>query len=289
MKDIKRAPVMRRKESLRVDVKSTLTASAISLVTPTVPVSLFHTLTCYERRNPMLLHEVQGMVGVEARQQHMRSPSHQACQGRGYGPDMEKRGQVQVGVGLTVADCSQLGQGGVVQGGVSQGNSLGLACSGAEARQDASCEQFIELLALEAHPDQTLHAVLFENVDNAKQLRAQLDAGELPCSAALINACAVPHLSLLQSAAHKALHSKATAALHTKNLHTELVYNLSSSKHIGESLRRFGVGDDSRSLLLACFDTSKERWFKLTDKELALPGGLVDAMLTRIALREAEK
>ncbi|KAL6762483.1 kinase binding protein CGI-121-domain-containing protein [Haematococcus lacustris] len=183
---------------------------------------------------------------------------------------------------------------------------------------DASCEQFIELLALEAHPDQTLHAVLFENVNNAKQLRAQLDAGELPCSAALINACAVPHLSLLQSAAHKALHSKATAALHTKNLHTELVYNLSSSKHIGESLRRFGVGDDSRSLLLACFGTSKERvaalgtcvqgqpapltrlatladldtlkrWYKLTDKELALPGGLVDAVLTRIALREAEK
>ena len=59
----------------------------------------------------------------------------------------------------------------------------------------------------------------------------------------------VPSLLPLQLAAHKALTAEARGTLVTRSLHAEALYNISGSKHISESLRRFGVESTVRPSL----------------------------------------
>jgi EKC/KEOPS complex subunit CGI121/TPRKB len=105
----------------------------------------------------------------------------------------------------------------------------------------------------------------------------------------------VPDVFPVLAAAHKALLSKSREALTTRTLHSELVYNLSGSKHvcerallpspvtlsalcagvvtvcvglglqITESLKRCGIADDTRYILAARFDASDEEVLFLLD------------------------
>ena len=63
-----------------------------------------------------------------------------------------------------------------------------------------------------------------------------------------MNAAVVPDLFPLRVAAHRALASLVGGALRTRSIHTELVFNLSGSRHVSDAQRR-GAPESHVSLL----------------------------------------
>jgi EKC/KEOPS complex subunit CGI121/TPRKB len=139
-------------------------------------------------------------------------------------------------------------------------------------------------------------------------------AGSLNPEASVINAALVPDMFLLHAAARAALVAKQRESLKTRSLHAEVVVNIAGSKHIGESLGRFGVNDTCQHLLFARFNATPEeieslrsrvqgevvaldelpslmnvelirKYYKVTDEELVV-GSLTDAVLNRIGARD---
>ncbi|KAL6784060.1 hypothetical protein ACKKBG_A04645 [Auxenochlorella protothecoides x Auxenochlorella symbiontica] len=173
----------------------------------------------------------------------------------------------------------------------------------------------MEELSFEDFPGTTLRVWLFTNVTNSKDVQAAMVEGTLEYEAAIMNAAVVPSLFAVHLAAHHALLSKQRGSLRTRSLHSELVCNLSGSKHIAESLQRFGVTEASQHLLVASFDArigiedqlmslvqgecqhSKEalgsitdmgllkKYFKCSDAELAM-SSLEDIITCQMAARD---
>lgn len=163
-------------------------------------------------------------------------------------------------------------------------------------------------------PGHTLTVALYKDVTNASALRDLVVAGSLEPECALVNAALVPDALVLRAAATKALLAAQRGALRCKSPHAELVFNLSGSKHIGETLQRFGVSPDCKHLLAARFDATPaeaaalqglvagtpvplseltgladaallRKYLKVTAEELEV-GGLAEAQLVRIAARD---
>jgi len=115
--------------------------------------------------------------------------------------------------------------------------------------------RYSELFRLEPDPfDSTtppihLRVCLFRNVVNAADLRKLLAEGKLQCS--LIRAEMVLEIFQLLAAANKAIFCQARGKLSTKNVHSEIVYALSPTKNITESLLTFGIQDTSQDVLVA--------------------------------------
>mmetsp|Transcript_16024 Transcript_16024/g.52450 ORF Transcript_16024/g.52450 Transcript_16024/m.52450 type:complete len:184 (+) Transcript_16024:3-554(+) len=169
-------------------------------------------------------------------------------------------------------------------------------------------------LEFDGMPGRTLHLMLFTGVRNAGSLHAQLVAGKLEPELALLNAAAIPGLLPVHTAAYKALEAAERNKLVTRTLHSELVFGLSGSKHITESLKRFGIGEETSAIIVARFDATEahlsaakalvegdlasldelvticdtallQKYYKPTKEELAL-GSLEDVAAMRIAVRD---
>ncbi|MEW5319902.1 MAG: hypothetical protein WDW38_011017 [Sanguina aurantia] len=138
-----------------------------------------------------------------------------------------------------------------------------------------------------------------------------------PTACACLPACVGAQLQdtfPLHVAAHKALTAQARGRLATTSLHTELVFNMSGSKHIAESLRRFGITDETSLLLVGKFDATDtqladilqlvqgvqvplsqlasfanqallQKYYKLAAEEMKV-GNVTDCIVGRIAARD---
>mmetsp|Transcript_13433 Transcript_13433/g.26781 ORF Transcript_13433/g.26781 Transcript_13433/m.26781 type:complete len:189 (+) Transcript_13433:158-724(+) len=184
-----------------------------------------------------------------------------------------------------------------------------------------SSAHHVMMMTFDAFPEHTLSVFLVPQLVNARELRQSLMSGTLEPEAALIDAGTLAHLLIVKAAAGLALQHHARGTLRTKTLHSELVYSLSGSKHIGSSLGTFGIKDDTACLLVAKFDASDEdmnalrnlvasnecileeeedinayidtcrdekaitKAYKIVDQELQI-GSLVDAIVCRIAARD---
>jgi len=96
-------------------------------------------------------------------------------------------------------------------------------------------------MEFEAHPAWTLRCKYFADVSNAEDLGAYIISGKCPERTSLINARLIPGLMALYAAGDKTLRALGTdKGIATRTMGSELVYNLSGSKHISESLRRLG-------------------------------------------------
>ncbi|KAK9863418.1 hypothetical protein WJX84_001340 [Apatococcus fuscideae] len=102
----------------------------------------------------------------------------------------------------------------------------------------------------------SLSVWLFCDVQNSRELREQIVEGALEPEAAFIKASMVPDLFIIRLAAYQALLAHHNGSLTTRSLHSELLFNLSGSKHIAESLKKFGVSEGCSSLLVARFDAA---------------------------------
>jgi len=167
---------------------------------------------------------------------------------------------------------------------------------------------------LDFHPGVKLAIVLYRNVKNSKDIRQRIQQGTLQPDFAFSDATTVAGLLPVQLAANKAVTAQKTNQLHTKGLHSELICNLSGSKHVAETLRRFGISDASTNLLVARFDATEEdmqvlselvhgeqiplselenisqkdiikKYYKVSEQELKV-GSLTDAVVARMAARE---
>lgn len=114
----------------------------------------------------------------------------------------------------------------------------------------------MESISFEAHPDWVLKCKLFRDVTNAEELGQLIVGGKVPVRTSLVNAKLVPALLPLYVAGDKTLRSlKTDKGIVTRTLGSELVYNLAASKHIRDSLVKFGVKKkDCTEVLLAWFE-----------------------------------
>ena len=93
---------------------------------------------------------------------------------------------------------------------------------------------------------------LFRNVQNPLEIREKLMKGQL--DATVINAKLIPDILQIFVAANKAAKSRQNGKALTKTVHTELIYNLSPTKKVTESLKIFGISEKSEDLLVVTFD-----------------------------------
>ena len=93
---------------------------------------------------------------------------------------------------------------------------------------------------------------LFRNVQNPLEIREKLMKGQL--DATVINAKLIPDILQIFVAANKAAKSRQNGKALTKTVHTELIYNLSPTKKVTESLKIFGISEKSQDLLVVTFD-----------------------------------
>ncbi|KAJ3683326.1 hypothetical protein LUZ60_013553 [Juncus effusus] len=161
----------------------------------------------------------------------------------------------------------------------------------------------------------TLSLALFTDATNSRELVELMQSGKLEPEAAFLNASLVPDIFPVLAAAHKAYVSKSRESLTTRTLHSELVFNYSSSKHIRESLKRCGISEETSYILAARFNASHDemeslknlingteidleelesksnrdqilKHYKIPPQELAI-SSLSDAITCRIAARDS--
>lgn len=149
---------------------------------------------------------------------------------------------------------------------------------------------------------------LYRNVTNVSELRQKLMKGELKCAVIKPSLIADPFQIVV--AANKAVLAEKTT---TKSLSTEVLFNLSISTNITQSLIKFGIDDKETDLLvlilkkgneennsfkeidgeecdiselqkLADLKTIKKN-YKISDEELKV-SSLIDSIVTRISVKE---
>lgn len=95
---------------------------------------------------------------------------------------------------------------------------------------------------------------LFSNVTNTPELRKKVMSGTLQCC--LVNPKLILDPFQVIIAANKALTVENRT---TKTVFTEILFNLSISKNITQSLQRFGVTDESKDVLVITVDDNESK------------------------------
>ncbi|VDN05221.1 unnamed protein product [Thelazia callipaeda] len=114
---------------------------------------------------------------------------------------------------------------------------------------------------------------LFMDVRNSSKLKEELKDGSI--HAALIKPELILEVFILLAAANKAVHQAAYNKLSTRTLHAEVIYSLSPNRNISESLITFGIGEESRNILVGIFDDeSGEKMVALAKKIDGQPASL---------------
>eukprot|EP01027_Heterolobosea_sp_BB2_P014087 GEZU01020280.1.p1 GENE.GEZU01020280.1~~GEZU01020280.1.p1 ORF type:complete len:199 (-),score=35.69 GEZU01020280.1:208-804(-) len=173
-------------------------------------------------------------------------------------------------------------------------------------------------------PSCTLDLLLFRDVQNVPEIRNKLMQKELEW--AIINPEMIVGLLQVAAAANKAVNALVAGKLKTRNVHSELVYDLSPSRNISEAFAKFGITEKNTTILVGLFNASQEQLaavaslvqgtlvpkdemevaiskltntdavtkvYKVTKEELQLPARqagsspLLEAVVSRIAIREA--
>ncbi|KAI9993787.1 hypothetical protein PInf_016308 [Phytophthora infestans] len=179
------------------------------------------------------------------------------------------------------------------------------------------------MMTLEKHTyalfgNRTLHVGYYTDVKNSPTLRQGLLDKKF--DVALINAHLIAGPFQVHAAASRALLCDASNRLTTRSLHAELVFNMSGSRNVSESFKRFGVNDDTTSLVICVFDADEatleeaetlvegmqvpfeelgthltdrdikliKKFYKISEQELT-QSSLVDAATCRIATKSCSK
>ncbi|ESO95390.1 hypothetical protein LOTGIDRAFT_215045 [Lottia gigantea] len=124
----------------------------------------------------------------------------------------------------------------------------------------------------EIYPDSTITLALFRDVDNTKEIRQCVMDGQF--EAAILKSSMIVDPFQVVIAANKAVHQSRVTKTMTKNVHTEILYNLSPTKNISDSFRKFGAGDNDTSVFIAIIDDADHKTFNIVKK--TVNGKLVD-------------
>ena len=177
--------------------------------------------------------------------------------------------------------------------------------------------EHVETFKLDIYPEYTATVALLIDVKNTSEIRSNLLSGKLNC--ALLNTEIIADVFSLLQACNKAVYSNTNKTMRTRNLHTEILFNLSPSNSIKESLTTFGVSDTQTNLIGVCLrkdddvtdgmdtllkmvdgattkplcdiekycDTNRiTKLYKVSEDELSI-GSLADAVVLRVATKDA--
>jgi EKC/KEOPS complex subunit CGI121/TPRKB len=123
----------------------------------------------------------------------------------------------------------------------------------------------METFILEIFPEQQICFGLFENVSNSNVLKGQVK--ELRCG--FVNPALLLNLDHLLLACCRALQARNNGNSKTNNVFLDMVYYLSGSSNIRESLIRFGIQEESKEIVLVTFDRDEfERVKRLVEGDL---------------------
>ncbi|TDH74202.1 uncharacterized protein CCR75_001177 [Bremia lactucae] len=100
-----------------------------------------------------------------------------------------------------------------------------------------------------------LHAGYYVNVKNSSVLRQSFMDKKI--DVALLNADLIAGPLQVHAAAMRALQSDASKSLTTRSLHAELVFNMSGSRNVSESFKRFGISEKTTSIVVCVFDADE--------------------------------
>ncbi|PFX18517.1 EKC/KEOPS complex subunit TPRKB [Stylophora pistillata] len=109
-------------------------------------------------------------------------------------------------------------------------------------------EELIIQYSVENNPSYTMNLALFTNVTNGIELRKLIIQGKI--EAAFLNASMIIDPFHVAIAGHKALQLFQQGKMKTRTLHSEIVFNLSPSTNINESFKKFGILDNTSSVLV---------------------------------------
>uniref|UniRef100_A0AAV1TDJ6 EKC/KEOPS complex subunit CGI121 n=1 Tax=Peronospora matthiolae TaxID=2874970 RepID=A0AAV1TDJ6_9STRA len=104
--------------------------------------------------------------------------------------------------------------------------------------------------------NRTLHVGYYTDVKNCATLRQDLLDKKL--DVALLNAHLIAGPFQIHAAASRVFLCDASSRLTTRSLHSELVFNMSGSRNVSESFKRFGVKEDMTSLVVCVIDADEE-------------------------------
>ncbi|KAG0246254.1 kinase binding protein CGI-121-domain-containing protein [Mortierella sp. GBAus27b] len=108
----------------------------------------------------------------------------------------------------------------------------------------------METYQLEAVPGVgDVHVACFTDVKNAAVLKERFQAQDKTMTFAMVESNLVMDVFQLLLASTKAAKDNESGKLSTQSLSSEIVYNLSPSKNIAESFKRFGIKEQTTSLV----------------------------------------
>ncbi|KAF2879078.1 hypothetical protein ILUMI_27087 [Ignelater luminosus] len=102
---------------------------------------------------------------------------------------------------------------------------------------------------LSAATNATIRIKLFKNVKNVPHLRKQIISGALKCCIIKPNLIVDPFQIVV--AANKALTAN---KMTTRTMFAEILFNLSISKNITQSLQKFGIDDNEKDIIVVVID-----------------------------------
>ncbi|CAG8622364.1 10450_t:CDS:2 [Ambispora leptoticha] len=109
----------------------------------------------------------------------------------------------------------------------------------------------MQSFSLELYPlSGQIHIALYTNVKNSADLKKRLLSHDQELKYAFIDAKVVLDKFQLLVAVNNAVHYEMYSKLKTHNVHSEIVYNLSPTTNISESLRRFGISDSTSEIIV---------------------------------------
>ncbi|KAG8287449.1 hypothetical protein J6590_037707 [Homalodisca vitripennis] len=112
------------------------------------------------------------------------------------------------------------------------------------------------VVKINLYNNRILSCVLLTGVKNTSYLKKQLITGKLKC--ALVKPSLIVDLFQLSIAANKSVLADSLGKLTTKSVYTEILFNLSISKNISQSLVKFGIDDTDSDLLVLSFGDDSE-------------------------------
>ncbi|GJJ72398.1 EKC/KEOPS complex subunit CGI121/TPRKB [Entomortierella parvispora] len=94
-----------------------------------------------------------------------------------------------------------------------------------------------------------IHLACFTGVRNAADLKERLQVQDKSLTFAMVESNLIMDVFQILLAATKAAQDNESGKLKTQTLSSEIVYNLSPTNNIAESLKRFGITEDTTSLI----------------------------------------
>ena len=162
----------------------------------------------------------------------------------------------------------------------------------------------MEAYRSELFPDTMIYIGLFINLENASELRKELKSLNI----SLLNPRLMVNLDHILFGANRGLYSLNNSTSKTTNLYLDIVYYLSGTSNIKQSLQKFGIQENSDIIIMLSinrehYDNAKNiikgnevsldrlkefydeagivKEFKISQKELILPNGINFAVMGR--------